>query len=72
MLYLIKLDGQEIARISGERIQFGRKMASASLMEREMVDDRNVLKQLDEQGNVLWVLWLSHKGNLTVEGAAHV
>ena len=68
MSYVIKLDGQEIARLSGERIQFGRKMASGSLMEREMVDDRNIIKQLDAGGNTIWVLMLSHR-NLVVEEA---
>ena len=68
MIYVIKLDGQEIARLSGERIQFGRKMASGSLMEREMVDDRNIIKQLDAGGNTIWVLMLSHR-NLVVEEA---
>jgi len=64
--YSIKLDGQQIATISGERIQFGRKMASGSLMEKQMVEDRSILKQLDAGGNTLWVMMLSHR-NLTVE-----
>lgn len=66
MKYSIKADGREVATISGERIQFGRKMASGSLMEKETVEDRSLIKQLDEQGKTLWVMILSHK-NLTVE-----
>jgi hypothetical protein len=66
VIYSIKLDGQEVARLTGDRIQFGKKMASSSLMERNMVDDRSILKQLDADGNVVWVIMLSHR-NLTVE-----
>jgi hypothetical protein len=59
MKYLIKLDGQEIATLTGARIQFGRKMASGSLMEKEVVEDRNILKGLDAGGNTLWEgLWI--------------
>ena len=66
MTYLIKLDGQEVLRISGERLAFGRKMASGSLMEKQMVEDRSILKQLDAGGSALWTMMLSHR-NLTVE-----
>lgn len=67
MTFLIKLDGVEVARVAGQRIQFGRKMASGSLMEKDTIDDREILKQLDENGQAVWVLRMSHRGNLTVE-----
>lgn len=66
MTYIVKLDGKEIARLTGEHIQFGRKVASGSLMEKQMVEDRSILKQLDAGGNTIWVMMLSHR-NLTVE-----
>jgi len=67
VIYLIKLDNQEVARLSGENIQFGKKLASSSLMEREQIEDRTLLKQLDAEGKTIWVMILSHRGNLTVE-----
>jgi len=67
MVFSIKLDGNEVARVSGERLEFGKKLASGSLMEREQIEDRTLLKQLDAEGKTIWVMILSHRGNLTVE-----
>jgi hypothetical protein len=67
MTYVIKLNGVEVARVAGERIQFGRKMASSSLLERNTVDDTAVLRQLDAEGKTIWVMLLSHRGQITVE-----
>lgn len=66
MTFVIKLDGQEIARISGERIHFGTKQERESWTGFRTVEDRNILKQVDAGGNTVWVLMLSHR-NLTVE-----
>jgi hypothetical protein len=67
MIYSIKCDGVEVARLSGDHIEFGQKMASQSLMETRRVPDREILVQKDAEGRAIWVMNLSHRGNLTVE-----
>lgn len=66
MTYSIKLDSQEVAKLTGDNIVFGRKCRGQDMMDKEMVDDHHILKQLDAGGNTLWVLMLSHR-NLSVE-----
>ena len=67
MTLLLKLDGVEIARITGEGIVHGRRTDPAKgLMSTEMIDDPLVYV-MRKYGKTLWVLNLSASPRMTCE-----
>jgi hypothetical protein len=55
MLFIVKRGDIEVARISGDSIQFGQKSAGMFPHE-QCVPDRDILLQRDAEGHTLWVL----------------
>jgi hypothetical protein len=68
MIYIVKRDGVEIARLTGENLQFAKKMKSSALNETEMIDDTNILKMVDPAtGESLLILSIRLHKNLSIE-----
>lgn len=64
--YSVKLNGEEIARLTGDGISAAKKLKSYSQMETEYVDDPKMLR-LKRDGKTLLVFSVSADVNLTVE-----
>jgi hypothetical protein len=62
--FVVKLDGVEVARLSGDGIQFGRR--SKAHGSSEMEDDPKMLKKV-VNGQSLFVLMASSQKNIVVE-----
>jgi hypothetical protein len=62
--FIIKLEGVEVARLTGDGIQFGRR--SKSHGSSEMEDDPKMVKKV-VNGQSLFVLMASSQKNITVE-----
>ena len=65
-IYSIKLDGSEVARISGESIVSGKKVADKSWRDVELVDDPRMLRIVRE-GKTVAVFYVSTAENVSVE-----
>jgi hypothetical protein len=62
--FLIKRSGEVLATVEGDRIVFGSKAVSGGIgLETQLVPDNQLIKQVDGDGNVLWVLGVRRAGN---------
>lgn len=64
--YSIRLDGAEVARVSGEGLTCGKKLTGPEAMGGEFVDDQKLLK-LVRDGKTILVFYVSAAENVTVE-----
>lgn len=65
-IYKISVDGSELARVSGERIECGKKLNGTELTGGQLVDDLKLLKVVRD-GKTVAVFYVSSAENVSVE-----
>lgn len=64
--YAIRVDGSEVARVSGEGLTLGKKLVGSEAMGGEFVDDPKLIKLLRD-GKTILVFYVSAAENVSVE-----
>jgi hypothetical protein len=67
--FVIRVDGCEVGRVSGESLTCGKKLTGPELMGGDFVDDPKLLKILRE-GKTIAVFYVSGAANVTIERVA--
>lgn len=62
--YLIRIDGSEVGRVSGERIECGKRLVDK--WSEKFEDDKRLLKIIRD-GKTIVVFYVSPSDNVTVE-----
>jgi len=67
--YVIRCDGSEVGRVSGEGLSCGQRLTGPELMGGELIDDPKLLR-MKREGKTIAVFYVSAEENVTVEKVA--